>query len=318
MTEIGLRRSNLDESMNGDAPIGAGMTRDIRTVQPVIEPIAPLLSESFVWRCDDYPQPWAIWNTHKECELHSIRNAEGTSYVGDHIGRFEPGDLYFIGGHLPHNWVSYTEQGEVLRQRDVVLQFDEDRISRGALNFPELSGLEGLFARARRGIVFHGETRREGSERLETIGKCTGLQRFAQLLELLAILSRTKEYTLLSSGTFDPKLDDRTNRILARVFAHLADHASGNIRLADVARLSGMTETSFSRFFRIKTGNTFSRHVMVLRIAKACELLARTDLLVTEICGEAGYENLSNFNRAFQAVRGLTPSRYRELSRQQR
>lgn len=42
---------------------------------PVYEPIAPPPAESFVWRCDDYPLPWTVWNNHPECEIHFIRNA---------------------------------------------------------------------------------------------------------------------------------------------------------------------------------------------------------------------------------------------------
>ena len=76
-----------------------------------------------------------------------------------------------------------------------------------------------------------------------------------------------------------------------------------------------MTETSFSRFFKAKTGNTFSRHIAALRTGRACELLARSDMAVTEICGEVGYDNLSNFNRAFRIAHGMTPSAYRRLSR---
>jgi hypothetical protein len=48
---------------------------------PVYEPIVPPPSESFVWRCDDYPLPWTVWNNHPECEIHFIRNASGTCYV---------------------------------------------------------------------------------------------------------------------------------------------------------------------------------------------------------------------------------------------
>jgi AraC-like DNA-binding protein len=37
-------------------------------------------------------------------------------------------------------------------------------------------------------------------------------------------------------------------------------------------------------------------------------------MAVTEICHEVGYYNISNFNRAFRGLRGMTPSRYRQLS----
>lgn len=73
-----------------------------------------------------------------------------------------------------------------------------------------------------------------------------------------------------------------------------------------------MTETSFSRFFKRKTGTTFTHYLSELRIAKACELLIRTDLPVTVISSEVGYENLSNFNRSFKLSRHTTPAAYRK------
>lgn len=291
---------------------GASLTKQS---SPIIEPIVPLPSESFVWRCDDYPLTWTVWNTHKECEVHLIRNAEGICYVGDHIGHFVPGDFYLIGSELPHNWVTPLGERQVIVGRDVVLQFDEDRLRNASAFIPEMARIERLLTLARRGMVFHGAARKDGAALLEEIGQCSGLRRFAKLLELLHLLSRTKDFTTLSSGGFSPKLDERANRILAKVFQHLAENFANNVRLSVVARLAGMTETSFSRFFKEKTGNTFTRHITALRTGKACELLSRTDMPITEISGEVGYDNLSNFNRAFLAVQGMTPSQYRKLSR---
>lgn len=282
---------------------------------PVREPIIPVPTESFVWRCDDYPLSWTVWNTHKECELHLIRNAEGTSYVGDHIGHFGPGDLYLIGAMLPHNWVTPLAEGHSIASRDVVLQFDEERLLSASTAIPELAQVGDLLVLARRGILFHGATRREGGAMLEDIGRCTGLRRFAKLLEVLHLLSRSTDYVLLSSGGFNPRLDDRASAILAEVFRYISENLSGDVRLSRIARIAGMSETSFSRFFKEKTGNTFTRHITALRTGKACELLARTDMPITSISGEVGYDNLSNFNRAFRTSRGMTPSHYRRMAR---
>lgn len=108
--------------------------------------------------------------------------------------------------------------------------------------------------------------------------------------------------------------DAGANHILREVLKHIALSYHEEVRLADLAAIAGMTESSFSRFFKRMSGNTFTRHLTELRTAKACELLAQTDKPVTEICYEVGYINISNFNRAFRSVRGMTPSRYRSLA----
>ena len=46
----------------------------------------------------------------------------------------------------------------------------------------------------------------------------------------------------------------------------------------------------------------------------AVELLADGDKAVTDVCFESGFNNISNFNRRFQQLKGMTPSHYRRLA----
>lgn len=282
---------------------------------PVNEAVLTVPSESFVWRRDDYPLPLSVWNAHPECEIHLIAHAEGTCFIGDHVGPFGPGDLYMVGPDLAHNWLTPLQVGEVIAGRDTVLQFDAQKLREASKLLPELRRIEPLLGAARRGIVFHGKARETGARLIEEIGAYRGMDRLTRFLDLLNLLSGTSEYTCLASPDFHQMVDERTGKVLAEIFEHMGRNLSDPFRLSDAARIAGMTETSFSRFFKAKTGNTFSHHVRVLRTGKACELLARTDMPVTQICGEAGYDNLSNFNRAFRIVHGMTPSAYRDLAR---
>ncbi|WP_103175086.1 AraC family transcriptional regulator [Paracoccus sp. SY] len=281
---------------------------------PVFEPIVPLPSDSFVWRNDDYPMPWSVWNQHGECEIHLIRRSAGTCHAGDFIGPFNPGDLYLVGSNVPHDWVTPLGPGEIIKGRDVVLQFDQGRLLDASASFPELRTLGTLLELSRRGLIFVGTTKDVATELLEAIGGSAGLERFVLFLRLLHVLSVSSEFRVLSSAGFAPNLDAEANGVLRDALEHIATNCHEELRLADLADRVGMTESSFSRFFKRMTGNTFTRHMTELRIAKACQLLVHTDKPVTEICHEVGYINISNFNRAFRTVRGMTPSRYRSLT----
>ncbi len=286
-----------------------------RRHSPVQEPIVPLHTESFVWRCDDYPLSWSVWNSHPECEIHLITASQGTCYVGDYIGPFCAGDLYFIGSNLPHNWVTPLRPTETVLGRDVLVQFSQDRLQQSAGLLPELQRLPRLLSLAERGLRFEGSARERGGALLQEIGTASGLKRLSLFFELLDLLTATKDYQLLSSAEFSPNPDANANAILRDVLELLATKPEADIRLSRMAVLTGMTETSFSRFFKRNTGNTFTRHLSELRIARACQLLAETRKAVTEVCHEVGYDNLSNFNRTFRALRGITPNQYRKLSR---
>ena len=57
----------------------------------------------------------------------------------------------------------------------------------------------------------------------------------------------------------------------------------------------------------------FIEFVNRLRISKTCELLADGDKPVTDVCFESGVNNISNNNRSFQQLKGMTPSHNRRL-----
>ena len=82
----------------------------------------------------------------------------------------------------------------------------------------------------------------------------------------------------------------------------------------EVAEHLGMTTTYFSRFFKQATGRGFVEFVNRLRVSKSCELLSKSDKPVTDVCFESGFSNISNFNRRFQQLKGMTPSGYRKLA----
>ncbi len=287
-----------------------------RSKRPVIEHIVTDAAESFLWRCDDYPWERNVWNIHPEYEIHLVRNAAGIALVGDHIEPFEPGYLAIVGSGLPHDWVTATAPHETIRGRDIVLQFDPERVRKAAVLFPELSELAPFLTLALRGLCFHGETRRIGAEILESMGSASGLERLTLFFRLLHVMACDGEYRVLSSTSFAPDTDGETQSTIQAALAYILEHFTRDIRLSDLAERFGMSEWAFSRFFRKNSGNSFVDYVTTLRLRYACKLLANSDMPVTDICFEIGYSNVSNFNRRFRHQRGLTPSAYRRLVRQ--
>jgi AraC-like DNA-binding protein len=268
---------------------------------------------SFRWHAHDEPCPLARWNHHPEAEIHLIRSTRGLAFVGDHVGEFEPGCLAMVGPGLPHNWVSDLAPGEVARGCHVVLQFDPYRLRQAAASLPELQAVEELIERSRRGLEFGGRTRRAGARLIERIGRVSGLDRLVAFLRLLRLLAESPEATVLASPGYVPNPDPEIARIVDAVMSQVRMQLTEDLRMGDVARMVGMSEPTFSRFFKRNTGSTFVDYVRKLRIAQACKLLADGTMPITDICFEVGYRNISNFNRRFLAEKGMTPSRYRRL-----
>jgi AraC family L-rhamnose operon regulatory protein RhaS len=79
---------------------------------------------------------------------------------------------------------------------------------------------------------------------------------------------------------------------------------------AAAARL-GLSRRRFTTLFREVAGDTWFNTVRALRLAHARRLLRETGRSVTSICYECGFEDVSNFYRAFRAAERASPNAWR-------
>lgn len=96
---------------------------------------------------------------------------------------------------------------------------------------------------------------------------------------------------------------------------YLNDHASENIGLESLAALVGLSPYHFARAFKHSTGLPPHQYQLNLRVAQAKALLERTDILVTEIAFDVGYESSQALARLFRREVGMSPSDYRRMHR---
>lgn len=258
-----------------------------------------------------YPNPLVRWHYHEEYELHLILGSSGRVFVGDYIGQFEPGHLVLTGPRLPHNWISLDTPPGGLPERDILLQFPDAPMRQAAEALPEFAEVLQLLERARHGIEFFGIS--EAAERaIRQVHATHGIERFAVFVELLQLLTRCADYRLLSSVQLQSLDDAKAQARIARIIDYLTEHSAANLSMARIARLEGMSESAFSRFFQRATGNTFTDFVNRLRVHKACQLLMETDAYVANVCFDVGFNNVAHFNRQFLRIKGVTPSQFRQ------
>jgi AraC-like DNA-binding protein len=266
------------------------------------------------WTEHDYPSPLARWNYHPEYEIHLIRKGTGKFIVGDHIGTFEAGHVSLVGSGLPHDWVSDLEPGEVLERRDAVVQFDGKWVQQAAAMVPEMAEVEPLLEESARGIEFLGKSAESAAAAIEAMGSSTGLVRLHHMFELFAVLARAPEgeRRYLAEEWFRPELDGQAAAVVDIVLEYVFSNHAGTVKMSEAAALVGMSEPTFSKYFKRSTGQNFSDLVRKLRLAHARRLLERSDKAISEICFEVGFSNLSNFNRHFLNEAGETPRHYRQ------
>ncbi|WP_458114240.1 helix-turn-helix domain-containing protein [Arthrobacter sp. R1-13] len=270
-------------------------------------------NHSVRWHEHDYPSPIARWNYHPEYEIHLIRKGTGKFIVGDHIGTFEAGHVALIGSGLPHDWVSDLQPGEVLERRDAVIQFDGKWVQQCAALIPELAELHLLLDQSSRGIQFLGQTAQNAAVSIEAMGVSDGLSRLRHLFELFAVLAHAplEDRLYLADEWFRPQLDRQAAAVVDIILEYVFNNHTGDVRMSEAASLVGMSEPTFSKYFKRATGQNFSDLVRKLRLAHARRLLEATDTPISTICYEVGFSNLSNFNRHFLNDTGETPRDFR-------
>ena len=291
--------------------------KGLKTTDPSYELMDDHEGHSLIYRQHGFPSPLVRWHFHKEYELHLIVASSGKVFIGDYIGNFAPDTLFLTGPNLPHNWISQVEPDEVVARRDMLVNFTDELFEAGNSVFSELRRLTPMLERSQYGIEFRcPNTLAEASRLMQKLADSRGATRLGYFFIMLELLAECDDYQLLSGATSsqlgDDNHSDRTNMAVNYIF----ENYMRELPLEEVASHLGMTPTYFSRFFKQAAGRGFVEFVNRLRISKSCELLARSELPVTEVCFESGFSNLSNFNRRFQQLKGMTPSRYRHLVEQ--
>jgi len=257
-----------------------------------------------------FPTPLARWHFHDEYELHLIVATSGKAFVGDWIGPVQPGHLVLCEPRLPQNWISIDIPDGGVAERDLVIQFRHEPIAHAAEQIPEMAELLPLLERARHGIEFFGLSER-AHRHWRQVKEARGAHRFGAFCNFLADLARCTDYRLLSSVQMQGEDDDAGLEHINAIVDRIINNVAQPLTASELAVELGMSESSFSRFFRRTTGNTFTDFVNRIRVNRACQLLMETERLVTHICYEVGFNNVANFNRLFLEIKGLTPSEFR-------
>ena len=86
------------------------------------------------------------------------------------------------------------------------------------------------------------------------------------------------------------------------------------ISLRDMSRVAYLSTFHFNRVFHQVTGLPPAKFISAMRLDEAKRLLLNTNLSITDICFEVGYNSLSTFTRRFTQRVGLGPREFRYLA----
>ena len=120
---------------------------------------------------------------------------------------------------------------------------------------------------------------------------------------------------LFNSGS--RKVDTEVSRHYAirQAIAMMRANFQNPLTLPEIASSVQLSSFHFNRIFRSITGIPPSVYLAALRIEEAKKLLLHTNLSVTSICFDVGYNSLGTFTTRFTQFVGAAPTRFRQISR---
>ena len=273
-------------------------------------------TSSFRVQVDQEPYFYDRLHYHPEWQITLIEKGSGTLFVGDGIHRFQPGDLFIIGSNLPHLLKSDDLYYEPDSPGTLALSlfFDTSSFGEGFFELPELRQVQDFLNKVARGIRFLSPALEELRMTIRNIPPDVNFRRLLVLFSLLEKLAQWPNTEYLSHSTYSEAQKESDGHRLNEVFQYTLKNYQQNISLDAVASVANMSVPAFCRYFKLHTRKSYIRFLNEVRINIACQLLKESRQNVSQICFDVGFQNLSNFNRQFKQVMGLTPSEYRSLS----
>ncbi|WP_158860208.1 AraC family transcriptional regulator [Lunatibacter salilacus] len=249
-------------------------------------------------------------------ELIHIHNVGGRQIIGNRIGNFRKGKMVLIGPGLSHFWkfddIPPKEKSSKYKPKITVLHFKEDFWGNDFLNLPENKAIKSVLLHSRRGIEITGTTRRKIGQSMQLINNSVGTKRIVILLEILTLISCSKEINMLSTlGVF--KNFNLTDRRIQLIYSFIRENFKRKIELGEIADVANLCPNYFCRFFKSNTGITYTEMVNDIRVNHACHLLIKNQTNIQMVALESGFNNFASFFKSFKRIIGISPLKYQQL-----
>jgi YesN/AraC family two-component response regulator len=279
--------------------------------KPLLQKLPLTFGSSFL--IDRFESPYfdTPWHYHQEIEIVLCDGGFGKKFVGNHVSDYSEGDLAILGSNLPHWYCADDACYQHQKPASIVIHFLDDCFGKDFFESEEMTEIKYFLKTANLGIEFFGKTRTKIQEKIQSLLNADKVARMLGLIEILHLMSTTKEYQFLSENAIvgvSKKDSERMNE----VFNYVLKNFKNDINLSEIANKTRFSEAAFCRYFKLRTQKTFVEFVNEIRIEYACKLLTENDLNILEICYESGFKNLSNFNRQFRKYTNNNPKTYRK------
>ncbi len=132
------------------------------------------------------------------------------------------------------------------------------------------------------------------------------LSMYGSVQEMLSDLIRL---AAAPASPADPAFESSNIHFL-QIIRYIHRHYDDDLSLNTLADVLHMTSAYVSRLFSRESGTTYRKYLTELRVEKAKELLATTNLSIAEVCDRVGFNDYFHFIKTFKRLTGTSPGKY--------
>lgn len=244
--------------------------------------------------------PRAMHNHQDWAEFVYIVEGNGNHIIGNRQYETRAGDLLIFNAGVPH---------EERAARDSNLHY----FTCGITGL-KLKGLEPNFLTSEQivPVVRAGEY----AERIQTVFELLNNEVFSGD----RVAGETARYLMITLVTLVVRAVRESGRVHSsvrmelgtRIKQYVDQHYMDSVSMSDLSEALGISQFYLSRVFKERTGYSPMQYIINRRIGRAQSLLISTDLSVTKIAEQCGYDNPNYFNLLFKKTIGMAPGAYRK------
>lgn len=131
--------------------------------------------------------------------------------------------------------------------------------------------------------------------------------------EIIQIFSRLK--LSLPQNSDCPAESSASANKFHEILDFINEHLAEKLTLQHISDTFFLNRNYICNLFKKELNCTFSQYLTDLRLKKACALLTKTSMTITEISMQCGFSDEFYFNKVFKKSEGISPGVYRHLHR---
>ncbi|HCA28124.1 MAG TPA: hypothetical protein DEP23_00340 [Ruminococcaceae bacterium] len=252
---------------------------------------------------------------HHKLELSCVVEGTGRYQIDDRVYNLQRGDIIILNNCESHALL--MEENETLHH--LVIHFDPSFIWNSLSNDIDYNFLLIFFER---GPNFSNKLDRENPATARIFSLILDIQQELQSrklcyelivkIKLQTIFTEIiRNYDYIEHGKVVKPLSGNEIEYLNAVISYINSNLDKDLRLSELADIVHVSPSYFSTLFKRFNGVSPIEYIVHKRVQRAIELIKTTSMNLTEIAMACGFNNGTNFYKAFKKVTGRTPSFYR-------